>query len=123
MTATIAGTLGRDPELRFTPTGQATCTFGVAVNRRWQTKGSTEWQEQTSWFDVTVWGAMAENVAESLHKGDRVVISGRLEQQSWETAEGKRSRVVLVADEVGPSLRWATATINKVKRETKEETW
>ena len=85
-------------------------TFGLAVNRRWQNRQTNEWEEQASFFDVTCWAQMAENVGESLAKGTRVIVTGRLEQRSWETDDGdKRSKVEIVADEIGPSLRWATA--------------
>ena len=92
-------------------------TFGLAVNRRWQNRQSNEWEEQTSFFDVKCWAQMAENVGESLHRGARVVVSGRLEQRSWETEQGdKRSKVEVVADEIAPSLRWATVEITKNER-------
>ena len=107
---TIVGTLTRDPELRFTPSGQGVASFGVAVNRRWQNKQTNEWEEAASFFDVVAWGTLGENVAECLTKGTRVIVDGRLDQRSWETEGGdKRSKVEIVADEVGPSLRWATA--------------
>ena len=109
-TVTIVGNLTRDPEIRYTTGGAAKASFGVAVSRRWQNRQSQEWEEQTSFFNVVCWREMAENVAESLGKGSRVVVTGRLEQRSWETENGeKRSVVEIVADEVGPSLRWATA--------------
>lgn len=114
---TLVGNLTRDPELRFTPSGAAVATFGMAVNRRWQDRGSGEWQEQTSFFDVKCWSQMAENVSESLTRGSRVLVSGRLEQRSWETEQGdRRSKVEVVADEVAPSLRWATASVAKNER-------
>src|SRR5580658_6228184 len=113
----IVGNLTRDPELRFTPTGQATASFGVAVNRRWQNRQTQEWEEATSFFDVVCWREMAENVSESLVRGSRVMVAGRLEQRSWETQDGdKRSKVEVVADEIGPSLRWATAQVTKNDR-------
>jgi single-strand DNA-binding protein len=91
--------------------------FGLAVNRRWRNQQSNEWEEQTSFFDVVCWRDLAENVAESLDRGARVMVVGRLEQRSWETQEGeKRSKVEVVADEVGPSLRWATAQVMKNER-------
>ena len=112
---TIVGTLTRDPELRFTQGGRAIATLGVAVNRRYQV--NNEWQEQTSFFNVVCWGQLGENAAATLTKGSRVVVSGRLEQRSYETKEGeKRSVVEVVADEIGPSLRWATATIDRNDR-------
>jgi single-strand DNA-binding protein len=114
---TLVGNITRDPELRFTPTGQATASFGLAVNRRWQNRQTQEWEEATSFFDVVCWREMAENVSESLVRGSRVVVTGRLEQRSWENAEGeRRSKVEVVADEVGPSLRWATAQVTKNER-------
>jgi single-strand DNA-binding protein len=116
-TVTIVGNLTRDPELRYTPSGAVTATFGVAVNRRWQNRESQQWEEKTSFFNVTCWRDLAQNVSESLEKGARVVVTGRLEQRSWETQDGERRSVVeIVADEVGPSLRWATATINRNER-------
>ncbi|MDQ6840329.1 MAG: single-stranded DNA-binding protein [Actinomycetota bacterium] len=114
---TIVGNLTRDPELRFTPSGQATTTFGVAVNRRWQNRQTQEWDEATSYFDVVCWAQMAENVAQSLGRGSRVVVSGRLDQRSWENSEGeKRSKIEITADEIAPSLRWATVSITKNER-------
>ena len=114
---TVVGNLTRDPELRYTPSGASNTRFGVAVNRRWMDRNTNEWQEATSFFDVVCWREMAENVAESIGKGTRVVVTGRLEQRSWETEQGeKRSVVEVVADEIAPSLRWATATVNKNDR-------
>ncbi|CAN5691067.1 hypothetical protein BH24ACT3_BH24ACT3_14140 [soil metagenome] len=116
-TVSLTGNITRDPELRFTPSGQAVASFGLAVNRRWQNRQTSQWEEATSFFDVTCWAQMAENVAESLNKGARVVVTGRLDQRSWETPDGdKRSKVEVVADEVAPSLRWATAQVLKNER-------
>ena len=116
-TTTLSGNLTRDPEIRYTRDGQANATFGLAVNRRWQPRGSEEWEESTSFFDVVCWRELAENVALSLAKGMRVVVTGRLEQRSWETPDGdKRSKVEVVADEIGPSLRWASAQVTKNER-------
>ena len=113
---TIAGNLTRNPELRFTPTGQATASFGVAVNRRWQNRQG-QGEEATSFFDVVAWGSLAENVAQSLAKGDRVLVAGRLDQRAWESSDGdKRSKVEITATEIAPSLRWASATIAKNER-------
>src|SRR6202163_1501097 len=107
---TMSGNLTRDPELRYTREGQPTASFGIAVNRRWQPRGSDEWEESTSFFDVVCWRDLAENVALSLTKGMRVVVTGRLEHRTWETEEGEhRSKVEITADEVGASLRFATA--------------
>jgi len=88
----------------------------VAVNRKWQDRNSGEWQEATSFFDVICWRELAENVSESLKKGTRVVVTGRLEQRSWEQEGNKRSVVEINADEVAPSLRWATAKVEKTER-------
>jgi single-strand DNA-binding protein len=112
---TLIGNLTMEPELRFTPSGVAMARIGIAVNRRFQRDG--EWQEQTSFFYGTVWREQAEHVAESLQKGTRVIISGRMEQRTWEDREGQsRESVEVVIDEIGPSLRWATATVNKTQR-------
>ena len=114
---TLVGNITRDPELRFTNTGQANVTFGLAVNRRWQNRQTQEWEEATSFFDVVCWREMAENVSETLSRGARVIVNGRLEQRSWETQDGdKRSKVEVIADEIGPSLRWATAQVTKNER-------
>lgn len=114
---TVVGNLTRDPELRFTPAGAPVTTFGVAVNRRWQNRDNQQWEESTSFFNVTCWRDLAQNVSESLEKGSRVLVTGRLEQRSWETQDGERRSVVeIVADEVGPSLRWATAEIARNER-------
>ena len=108
-TVTVVGNVTRDPELRFTPNGAPVCNFGVAWNR----KGQND-EEIVSFFDVTCWSGLAENVAESISKGDRVVVYGRLDQRSWESQEGeRRSKVEIVADDVSPSLRWATVEITR----------
>lgn len=116
-TVSIVGNLTREPEMRFTPSGAALCSFGIAVNRRWRNNSTNEWEEDVSFFDVTCWRELAENVAESLTKGTRVLIVGRLDQRSWETDQGeKRSKVEIVAEEVAPSLRWATAQVTRNER-------
>lgn len=113
----IVGNLTRDPELRFTPGGMAVAQFGMAVNRRRQDRQTQEWKEETSFFDVVAYGTLAENISESLTKGARAMVVGRLEQRSWETQDGdRRSKVEVVADEIGPSLRWATAEVTKNER-------
>ena len=118
-TITVVGNLTRDPELRFTQTGRARALLGVAVNRRWMNRQTNEREEQVSFFNVVCWADLAENVSESLSKGNRVVISGRLEQRSWETQDGEqRSVVEIVADEIAPSLRWATAEITRSPRDS-----
>jgi single-strand DNA-binding protein len=116
-TVTLVGNVTRDPELRFTPSGQATASFGLAVNRMWNDRQTNERREAVSFFDIVCWREMAENASESLRKGARVLVTGRLEQRSWETQEGeRRSKIVVVADEIGPSLRWATAEVRKNDR-------
>lgn len=116
-TVTITGNATREPELRFTPSGQAVCSFGLAINRRWQNRQTQEWEESTSFIDVTAWAQLAENAAESVGRGTRVTVTGRLDQRSWETQEGdKRSKVEVVADDIAISLRWATATVQKNER-------
>ena len=113
----LTGNATRDPELRFTPSGQPVATFGLAVNRRWQNRQTQQWEEAVSYFDIVCWGQLAENVAESITKGTRLMVTGRLDQRTWETQEGdKRSKVEIVADEVGPSLRWATASVTRNER-------
>ena len=114
---TVTGNLTRDPEIRYTRDGQASVLLGVAVNRRWQDRDSREWEEQTSFFDVVCWRDLAENAAMTLTKGMRVMLSGRLEQRSWETDMGeRRSKVEIVAEDIGPSLRFATAEVHKHER-------
>ena len=105
-TVTLIGNLTHEPEVRATNGGSLT-RLGLAVNRRWPVNGG--WENRVSYFSVVTWGTLADNVATSLHKGDRVIVNGRLEQSSWQTEEQRRSTVEVVADEVGPSLRWATA--------------
>ena len=115
-TVTIVGNLTRDPELRFTAGGKGVASFGVAVGRRFQQNG--EWQEKTSFFNVTAWDTLGENIAASLTKGTRVIVTGRLEQREYETKEGEKRNVVeIVADEIGPSLRWARAEVERISRD------
>lgn len=119
-TVTIVGNVTREPELRFTASGQAVTNLSIAANRRWQNKTTNEWEEATSFFDVTVWGQHAENVAQSIPKGCRIIVTGRLDQRTWEdkVSGDKRSKVEIVADEIAPSLRWATCQVNKTERQT-----
>jgi single-strand DNA-binding protein len=113
---TLIGNLVDDPELRFTASGVAMARVRFAVNRRYQDRNG-EWQEDTSFFGGTLWRDAAENAAESLTKGMRVIVTGRLEQRQWETQDGEKRSVVEVAiDEIGPSLRWATASVTKSPR-------
>jgi single-strand DNA-binding protein len=114
---TILGNLTRDPELRFTPSGTAVASFGLAVNRNIQNKSSGEWETSVDFFNVTVWYKLAENCAESLSKGDRVLVSGRLSQDSWESKDGqKRSTVKIIASVVAPSMEFASCKIEKNPR-------
>jgi single-strand DNA-binding protein len=114
----IVGNLTRDPELRYTPNGAALVKFGVAVSRRVKDDVTGQWKDaDTSFFDVTAWRTLAENVAETLTQGSRVVVVGRLRTNTWETPEGeKRSKVEIEAEEIGPSLKWATAKIERNER-------
>lgn len=106
---TIVGNVTRDPELRFTQGGMAVASFGLAWNKR-----KKDGEDEVSFFDVTCFRQMAENVAESIGKGSRVVVFGALQQNSWQTPEGdRRSKVEIIADEIAPSLRWATAEITR----------
>ena len=111
-TVTIAGNLTRDPELRYTASGVAVAEFGVAWNSK-----DKDGNESVSFFDVTCWRELAEHAAESIGKGNRVIVFGRLDQNTWETKDGdKRSKVKVIADDVAPSLRWATANVERTKR-------
>ncbi len=114
---TIVGNLTDDPELRYTPNGAAVVKFRVAVNRRYKDEAGNWKDGDTSYFTVNAWRSLAENVAESLTRGTRVVVSGRLQMRSWETQEGdKRTVVEIEADDLGPSLKWATAKVEKTSR-------
>jgi len=116
-TVTIVGNLTRPPELRYTPSGVAVASFGVAVNRRRQNDAG-EWVDAgAEFYDVTAWRQLATNLAESLDKGARVIVTGRLSQRTWETDAGdKRSSVEIVAEAAGPELTWATATVERSTR-------
>lgn len=112
---TLVGNLTRDPEIRFTNGGRAVASFGLAVNRRYQVNG--EWQEQTSYFNIVAWGQLGENAAQTLGKGSRAIVTGRLEQRQYENRDGEQRNIVeIVADEIGPSLRWATAQVERTAR-------
>jgi len=115
---TVVGNLTADPELRFTPSGAAVANFTVASTPRTFDRASNEWKDGDALFmRCSIWRQAAENVAESLTRGARVVVTGRLKQRSYETKEGeKRTVVELEVDEIGPSLRYATAKINKTSR-------
>ncbi len=97
----IIGNLGRDPEMRYTPSGQAVTQFTVAVNRSWRREGSDEWQQETEWFRIVVWGQQAERTAERLRKGNKVYVEGRIQTRQWEDQTGqKRYTTELVANQV-----------------------
>jgi len=117
-TITVIGNLTDDPELRFTPSGAAVAKFRVASTPRFMDKTSNEWKDGEPLFlSCTVWRQAAENVAESLQRGARVIVSGRLKQRTYETREGeKRTVIELEVDEIGPSLRYATAKVQKMSR-------
>jgi single-strand DNA-binding protein len=115
---TVVGNLTSDPELRFTPSGAAVASFTVASTPRTLDKATNEWKDGEALFlRCSIWRQAAENVAESLTRGSRVIVSGRLKQRSFETKEGeKRTVIELDVDEVGPSLKYATAKVNKASR-------
>jgi single-strand DNA-binding protein len=115
---TVIGNLTNDPELRFTPSGAAVASFTVASTPRTLDRNSNEWKDGEALFlRCSIWRQAAENVAESLQKGARVIVQGRLKQRSFETREGeKRTVIELDVDEIGPSLRYATAKVNKAGR-------
>ena len=115
---TIVGNLTNDPELRFTPSGAAVASFTIASNSRYLDKATNEWKDgEPVYMRCSVWRQYAENVAESLTRGTRVIATGRLKQRSYETREGeKRTVVEMEVDDVGPALRTATAKVTKVAR-------
>ena len=115
---TVVGNLTNDPELRFTPSGAAVASFTVASTPRTLDRNTNEWKDGEALFlRCSIWRQAAENVAESLQKGARVIVQGRLKQRSFETREGeKRTVIELDVDEVGPSLKYATAKVNKAGR-------
>ncbi|MGV0158793.1 single-stranded DNA-binding protein [Mycobacterium colombiense] len=117
-TITVVGNLTADPELRFTPSGAAVANFTVASTPRIYDRQSGEWKDGEALFlRCNIWREAAENVAESLTRGARVIVTGRLKQRSFETREGEKRTVVEVeVDEIGPSLRYATAKVNKASR-------
>jgi single-strand DNA-binding protein len=115
---TVVGNLTADPELRFTPSGAAVANFTVASTPRIYDRQSGEWKDGEALFlRCNIWREAAENVAESLTRGARVIVSGRLKQRSFETKEGEKRTVMEVeVDEIGPSLKYATAKVNKAGR-------
>ncbi|MEI6230440.1 MAG: single-stranded DNA-binding protein [Actinomycetes bacterium] len=118
ITITVVGNLTNDPELRFTPSGAAVASFTIASNSRYLDKASNEWKDsEPVYMRCSVWRQYAENVAESLTRGTRVICTGRLKQRSYETREGeKRTVLEMEVDDVGPALRTATAKVTKVAR-------
>src|SRR5881392_2804359 len=117
-TITVIGNLTNDPELRFTPSGSAVANFTIASTPRTFDRQSNEWKDgETLFLRAAVWREAAENVAESLTKGMRVIVSGRLKSRSYETKEGEKRTVYEVeVDDVGPSLRNASAKVNRISR-------
>ncbi|MDP9100582.1 MAG: single-stranded DNA-binding protein [Actinomycetota bacterium] len=115
---TVVGNITSDPELRFTPSGAAVASFTVASTPRTLDKATNEWKDGEALFlRCSIWRQAAENVAESLTRGARVIVQGRLQQRSFETKEGeKRTVIELQVDEIGPSLKYATAKVNKTTR-------
>jgi single-strand DNA-binding protein len=114
---TIVGNLTDDPELRYTSNGAAVANFRVAYSTRIRDAAGNWTDGETSFFTVNCWRALAENAAESLTRGTRVVVTGRLKQRSWENQEGeKRTVIEIEADDLGPSLKWATASMTKANR-------
>ena len=119
-TVTLVGNATKDPELRYTTSGRGVASFGLAVNRRWQQNG--EWQEAVSFFNVVAWGDLGENAAASLTKGNRVFVTGRLEQRSYDDKDGNTRNVTeVIADDLGPSLKWAQADVERTERTERKE--
>ena len=114
---TIVGNTTREPELTFANSGTAITSFGLAINTRKKDAGGTWVDGDPQFYDVKAFGELAENVAESIAKGTRVMVTGRLNFSQWENQDGdKRSKVEVIADEVGPALRWATATVTRTEK-------
>lgn len=113
----VVGNVTREPELRYTPTGQAVVKFGIAVDQSYRDRNG-EKVDQTCFWDVTAWRDLAEHIAESIQVGTRLIVSGRVKQDSWEEKDTgkKRSRHFIDADSCGPDLRWATCQVSKVAR-------
>lgn len=116
---TLVGNVTRDPELRYTASGRGVSSFGMAVNHRF--KRQDEWTEEVSFFNVVAWGELGENLAASIVKGNRLMVTGRLTQRKYTNREGNEiSTVELVADSAGPDLRWATAVVERTERTSGE---
>lgn len=115
---TVIGNVGAEPELKFTTSGQPVCTLNVAESRKFKDASGTE-QEQTTWWRIVSWREMAENIADSISKGDRIIVSGRCEIRSFKDADGNDKWVTeITAYDVAPSLRWSTAKVTKNERKT-----
>jgi len=113
---TIVGNVTRDPEVKFTQTGKAMLRFGIADNHGWKDKNG-EWQKKVSFIDCVAWGQLAENIAETISKGMRIVVTGRMDMQQWVTDDDqKRSKLELEIEAVGPDLRFASASVNANER-------
>lgn len=118
-TITITGNVTNDPTVRYLPkSGKAATSFDVAVNRRWLNKASNEWESETTFLGVTAYDRLAENIGESISKGDRVTVTGRLTIESWEKDGQQRNKTIVVANDVSMSLQWATG---KMVRNPKNE--
>jgi len=116
---TIVGNLTKDPELRFTAQGQAVCGFTIASTPRYMDKQTNQWKDgETLFMRCTAWGKFGENCAESLQRGMRVIVQGRLKQNNWEKDGVKHTSYQLEVDEVGPSLKFATAKVNRADRQS-----
>lgn len=116
--AIITGTAGKDPELRYTTGGSGVASFSVATNRRWKRRNSDEWDEETTWHNVVVWGELGEHVAQSIRKGNRVTVTGRISNRSYDDREGNKKYISeIVADTVAAELRFATAEVERVERD------
>ena len=110
---TVVGNLTRDPEVKFTRNGSAMCRISVADNYGWKDKQG-EWQTKTSFVDAVAWGNLAEHMGETLTKGTRVIVTGRIDQQQWEAEDGgKRSKLEIEIEAIGPDLRFATASVER----------
>lgn len=114
-TVDLVGNCTGDPSLRYLQgSGMPVASFSMAVNYRRQNRQTQAWEDNPSFFEITAWGSLAENVSETVQKGTRVMVSGRLDQQTWQADDGSnRSKVVVQADEVGVALRWATAAVTR----------
>ena len=120
---TVTGTVGKEPELRYTPGGQPVTKFSLATNRRWKKKNSDQWDEETTWHNVVVWGELGENVAASLDKGHRAIVQGRLSIRSYEDKMGeKKWSTEIIADNVGVELRFATCEVSRTERQNSTQT-